>query len=78
MKCKKNKRLHCQRRPAPKAKKSSTAKIGTWNLFNGSRVSALAEYAKFCEEYGISILAVQETKRKSKTVEDWYFEGNLS
>ena len=32
---------------------------------------------KMCIDLGILILAVQETKRKSKAVEDWYFEGEL-
>ena len=37
----------------------------------------MAEYAKLCMALGISILAVQETNRKSSAVEDWYFEGEL-
>ena len=51
--------------------------IGTWNVFSGQQIEALAEYAKFCIENGIHILAVQETKRKSGFVEDWEFIGSL-
>ena len=65
----------CTEKSAPQ--QSSRAKIGSWNLFNGSRESALAEYAKLCKEMKVQILAVQETKRKLSAVEDWRFNGNL-
>ena len=64
-----------------KQKSSLTAKkskIGTWNLQCGTRIENLAEYAKWCLEMGIPILAVQETKRKTDNeAEEWYFPGEL-
>ena len=77
MKCKQKKRRHCHKSQTMSAPESSLARIGSWNIFSGTRVESLAEYAKLCIEMGIPILAVQETKRKSSAVEDWYFEGEL-